>query len=323
MHSGGQRSMRWIRSIIRQNYGTFYRIVVALVISVFVLNILHEWTHVWQYTVGSSLSTRTTCALNISAGEPLQLASTPKIAIVSMYGGDWPPEVMRRVVHNKEFYAKYHGYTMIDGNKYVDDTRGVSWFKLLAVEEALHSFDYVMYIDADAVIMDPKRPLDTFLIAGRGKDMIMTEDWSGLNGGVWIAKKSPWTHSFMKELWNQTHLIPRYSPDGKTRHIFEWEQRAFHYLIQSEMWVRRGMPKYDGDYMAVRDHIAYLPQCSFNSYPMHPMDERGGRDLHQYIDGDFIIHFAGKKGAIKFNLMEHYLAITEQRERELTDLRSA
>ncbi|CAM9172364.1 unnamed protein product [Ectocarpus fasciculatus] len=237
-----------------------------------------------------------------------------------MYGGGWPADVMKRVVLNKEFYAKYHGYTVIDANSYVDDSRGVSWFKLPAVSDALEKFDYVMYIDADAVIMDPRKPLDSFLIAGTGADMIMTQDWSGLNGGVWIAKSTPWTKWFMKELWNQTHLIPRYSSDGKTKHIFEWEQRAFHYLIQSDMWVKRGMPKYDGDYVSVRNHINYLPQCSFNSYAMHPMDDRGGRDLHQYINGDFIIHFAGKKGAIKFNLMDHYLSIAEQRQRDLVKM---
>jgi hypothetical protein len=306
--------------IVKNHYGTFFRIILALLISVFVINILHESTEVYQYTFGSMLSGRTDCRLNISEGHPRELDTKPKIAIVSMYGGDWPPEVMRRVVMNKEFYAKYHGYAMIDGNKYVDNSRGVSWFKLLAVEEALHEYDYVMYIDADAVVMDLAKPLDSFIIAGQGADMIMTQDWSGLNGGVWIAKSSDWTLAYMKLLWNQTHLIPRYSPDGKTKHLFEWEQRAFHYLIQSEMWERRGMPKYPGDYMSNREHIVYLPQCSFNSYSMHPMDKRGGRDLHQYIDGDFLIHFAGKKGAIKFNLMEHYLAIAEGRQQKLLQL---
>lgn len=314
--------MRAFSSIIHRHYGTFFRIIVALVISVFLLNMLHEYTHVWQYTYGSALSQRVGCKLNISAGEPRTLATAKKIAIVSMYGGDWPASVMKRVVQNKENYAKYHGYTMIDGNKYVDKTRGVSWFKLLAVDEALNRFDYVMYIDADAIIMDPKRPLDEFLIAGKDGDMIMTEDWSGLNGGVWIAKSSPWTHWYMKELWNQTHLIPRYSPDGKTKHIFEWEQRAFHYSIQSDMWIERGQPVYPGDHLAIRSHIKYLPQCAFNSYSMHPMDDRGGRDKHQYIDGDFIIHMAGKKGQIKFDLMEHYLSITEKRQEALTKLGS-
>lgn len=320
MQSGRRRSMRAFSSVINRNYGTFFRIIVVVVISVFLVRILHDYSEVWQYTFGASLSDRVGCDLNVSTAEPRTLSPKPAVAIVSMFGGNWPTSVMKRVVQNKANYAKYHGYTLIDGNKYVDDTRGVSWFKLLAVDEALNNFDYVMYIDSDAIIMDPKRPLDEFLIAGRGSDMIMTQDWSGLNGGVWIAKSSPWTHWYMKELWNQTHLIPRYSPDGKTKHIFEWEQRAFHYSIQSDMWIERGQPIYPGDHMAIRSHIKYLPQCSFNSYSMHPMDGRGGRDLHQYIDGDFIIHMAGKKGDIKFNLMEHYLAIAEQRQDKLTDM---
>ena len=138
MQSGCQRTLRWIRGIVNNNYGTFFRFVVAIIISIFLLSFLHEITHVWQYTFGAALSSRSNCPLNITNGKPLVLSPKPKIAIVSMYGGDWPPAVMERVVQNKDFYAKYHGYTMIDANKYVDHTRGVSWFKLLAVEEALH-----------------------------------------------------------------------------------------------------------------------------------------------------------------------------------------
>jgi hypothetical protein len=112
-----KRSMRAFSSIINQHYGTLFRIVVALVISVFLINILHEYTHVWQYTFGSSLSERIGCDLNITAGGPRSFVVKPKVAIVSMYGGDWPSNVMKRVVLNKEHYAKYHGYVMIDGNK--------------------------------------------------------------------------------------------------------------------------------------------------------------------------------------------------------------
>lgn len=38
---------------------------------------------------------------------------------------------------------------------------------------------------------------------------------------------------------------------------------------------------FTGDYMGNRKHITYLPQCSFNSYSMHPMDLRGSRDATQ------------------------------------------
>lgn len=32
----------------------------------------------------------------------------------------------------------------------------------------------------------------------------------------------------------------------------------------------------------------------------------------QYVEGDFIIHFAGKKGAPKMNLLKHYLALSRR-----------
>jgi hypothetical protein len=33
--------------------------------------------------------------------------------------------------------------------------------------------------------------------------------------------------------------------------------------------------------------------------------------VSQYVPGDFVIHFAGKKGRKKLHLLEHYLSIAE------------
>lgn len=140
----------------------------ALVIALFFLNLLHESTYVWQSTVGNDVLTpslRDKCEY-LPAGSPVTLDYKPKVAIVVLYGGDWPSGLMQRVVENKEFYAKYHGYTLINANSFVDNSRPVAWSKLLAVEETLHRFDYVMYVDMDAIIMDLSRPIDSFIIAG-------------------------------------------------------------------------------------------------------------------------------------------------------------
>ena len=39
---------------------------------------------------------------------------------------------------------------------------------------------------------------------------------------------------------------------------------------------------------------------------------RGDREISQYIPGDFLIHFAGKKGRKRVLLMEHYLSLSEK-----------
>lgn len=56
----------------------------------------------------------------------------------------------------------------------------------------------------------------------------------------------------------------------------------------------------------------FFPQCAFNAYSLHPWDYRGDREQAQYVPGDFLVHFAGKKGMKKVHLMEHYLAVVER-----------
>ena len=61
----------------------------------------------------------------------------------------------QRVVKNREAYCKKHGYTLLYGNEMIDPDRPVAWAKLTAAEYHLsHTFDYIMYIDMDVVIMN-------------------------------------------------------------------------------------------------------------------------------------------------------------------------
>ena len=117
-------------------------------------------------------------------------------------------------------------------------------------------------------------------------------------------------------------MVQKQSPAG-TNYPFEYEQRVFHYLLESQVWLDRELPRYPGGNGAtpveeshravngMRQHISVLPQCAFNSYCMHPLDKRGLEgDLSRYLPGDFLIHFAGKKGSIKAGLVRHYLSLT-------------
>ena len=57
-------------------------------------------------------------------------------------------------------YAKRHGYKLINGNSLIDASRGAAWSKLYAMEQSLPNFDYVMYMDMDAVIMNMDKNLE-------------------------------------------------------------------------------------------------------------------------------------------------------------------
>ena len=272
------------------NYSSITRVIFAIVIFIFAFNwvpVIRDSTYVWQVNTLAKLlvSGRHECSFSkiiegsdSSANLKILRDSKPKIAVLSVHGGSWPGNLMKRVAANKEAYCRMHGYDYINGNDYIDrkDGRPVAWFKLPAVEKSLAKYDYVMYIDMDALIMNMNISIEEFVASSDGKDLIMTQDWGGVNTGVWIAKKSAWTSFFLMEAFNQKQLVKERAPDG-TPYPFEFEQRAFHYLLNTKKWRSRHLPSYKGDVKSIREHVKYLPQCAFNSYCVHPFDLYKGR----------------------------------------------
>ena len=167
-------------------------------------------------------------------------------------------------------------------------------------------YDYLFYIDMDTIIMNADIKLESFIDASERKfDVVVTEDMNGMNTGVFLMRNSAWTLWFLQTAWEQTQLVPKLTDDGKAL-PFRWEQRAFHYLTRSAEWTKADLPVYS-NYTEVRKHFYMLPQCAFNSYILHPFDLHADREASQYAPGDFLIHFAGKSGVYKKQLMQHYL----------------
>lgn len=234
-----------------------------------------------------------------------------RIGMLMLYSnedGNWGDKLMNAVIQNREHYCAKHNYVLVTANDLIEKSRPTAWSKLRAMDHFLHRFDYLMYIDMDIVIMNPDIPLTLFIDTSPQSDFIMTEDWNGVNTGAWIAKNTPFAHWFLQTAWNQTQLIPKTSFDGKN-HPFEYEQRSFHFLLHTPIWQQRQLPRYRGDSHALQQHFFILPQCSFNSYIMYPYYWQGDREKSHFADGDFLVHFAGKKGRVKTNLMHHFLEI--------------
>ena len=102
-------------------------------------------------------------------------------------------------------------------------------------------------------------------------------------------------------------MIPKKSPEGVS-YPFEYEQRAFHFMLNTNAWKDRGLAAYEGKGSEdIASHFKFLPQCAMNSYSLHPFYWKGEREVSQYVPGDFLVHFAGKKGKAKTNLLEYYL----------------
>lgn len=279
---------------------------------------IHVSTYTWQSTSLADLVApiaRHECSFGQQSSH--RHTVTMKIGIVVIYdnaGGGWEDTLMSSVIENRQKYCSMHGYTLIVANNLVDRSRPAAWSKILAVEKYIGNFDFVLYMDMDIVIMNMTKRLEDFIFAFpfNQTDIIMTEDWNGPNTGVWLAKNSEWTKYFLRTAWDEGEkFIVKRAPNG-TPFPFEYEQRVFHFLLNTKAWARRDLPVYEGDVNNIRQHIGILPQCAFNSYSLHPLDARGDREQSQYVDGDFLVHFAGKKGKIKTNLMKHFLSMASK-----------
>ncbi|CAB1116254.1 GT34 [Ectocarpus sp. CCAP 1310/34] len=232
--------------------------------------------------------------------------------------GMWPKEYSEKSIANKKAYAALHGYDVIVATSAdIDRSRPAAWSKLLVLSKHLGSYDYVIFVDIDAFVMNPAFKLEWLLDvarkqqqtgeidgwgAGNGSDLIVTQDWNGPNSGVILVKNSDFSRWLLQEWWDQKQFV-----DGP--YPFHYEQRAMHYLLQTDCWKEEGLPFY-ADYAVVRAHTAVLDQCAMNSYLVHPWQVLLGRtsvgSAASYESGDFMLHFAGKKGRVRLELVDYY-----------------
>lgn len=99
-------------------------------------------------------------------------------------------------------------------------------------------------------------------------DIVLTRDCNGINTGSVLWKNSPWTHKFLKQVYdthNDTTITSIHS---------WWEQAGIIHLLQ------------DPDNMF---HVRVLPARSMNAWPRAQVT-----CSHQvYQPGDFVVHFPG------------------------------
>eukprot|EP00613_Pedinella_sp_CCMP2098_P041141 CAMPEP_0171801136 /NCGR_PEP_ID=MMETSP0991-20121206/72086_1 /TAXON_ID=483369 /ORGANISM="non described non described, Strain CCMP2098" /LENGTH=306 /DNA_ID=CAMNT_0012412761 /DNA_START=324 /DNA_END=1241 /DNA_ORIENTATION=- len=160
-------------------------------------------------------------------------------------------EMTRMSVHNKQRYAARHNYELITaGAGEIDPSRPPAWSKLLALRRHLPRFDYLLFVDVDTLVMNPDITLDELVArGGSNSDLIFTEDWNGVNSGVFMVRNSTWTHWFLDEAWGppgseQEYMALHEKSQHGLKYPFEYEQRSLHYLLQTRVWTGRGLPRF-------------------------------------------------------------------------------
>lgn len=108
-----------------------------------------------------------------------------------------------------ERFAGHHSYDLIVARHGLSGDRPPAWGKLALLRELLDGYDRVVWVDADAVIVDPSG--DIFEGAGRMRPCrLVVHHYDGLeipNMGVIALISTGWTKRFIERLWASERYV--------------------------------------------------------------------------------------------------------------------
>ena len=247
-------------------------------------------------------------------------ATLPKICLTTLTDHQSPSKFQRFIRwrnfdgildltwQNKQQYADRHGYTLYDGSVHIDPSRPPAWSKVKAMQfllspESPHQCDWVMWTDADTVIMNSAIPVTDFLPQDDQHDMLVASDkGGGYNSGVFLFRNTDWSRQWLQQWWSLTGFVrpPGFSLSG---------DNAALKAILADMHRQH---TFDA-------HVLVPARCTFNSFAKFLTLGQSARIMDRleeqpwylstdyYHKGDFIAHTPGvdnKAEALQLLLQE-------------------
>lgn len=117
---------------------------------------------------------------------------------------------------------------VFDGDFNNNDSRKAYWNKILFCRKHIKKFDWIMWMDDDAGIIDQTFNIEAFIEAAtqNGEKIIAAEDENGFNCGIFLMKNDEFCISFLDKVYNE--LYEKFKNDI-------WpEQNAMKYLLSLE-----------------------------------------------------------------------------------------
>ncbi|CAK8992169.1 unnamed protein product [Durusdinium trenchii] len=242
-----------------------------------------------------------------------------RVAIVSIcaYGETEPVRIIG--TENHQVYAELHGYDLyqvteksqikanLASQMDINDGRHKPFFwKVNVVKNILEQtprYDWVLWIDCDALFMDPGRTIDSVIQMSFGEDLkmqslrdrvqplsppevslIVATDSSGINNGVWLMRNSAWSHDFLVRWWHSDIL----QGPGENHNCSDQSTMQHQLLYDSSMslddaWDAVEAPVWVPEVrVAAQEHLQ-----SFHAATAATVASR------EWQDGDFIKHHPG------------------------------
>jgi len=104
-------------------------------------------------------------------------------------------------------YCRRQRYDFRFYSKGFDTIRHPAWSKILFARETLKDYDWVLWMDSDAIVTDQDKRLDYYMTMGGvltvGEDL---PQW-GLNTGVFLLRKCDPAFRFLDEVWETPKFV--------------------------------------------------------------------------------------------------------------------
>jgi hypothetical protein len=235
--------------------------------------------------------------------------SNDGVLICSAYSDDYTIGRLSEAVNRA--YAALHGYRFWSVVLPYEDMLGqiaprmhVTWFKVLLLRDLLaqakiRGISWVMWIDADAIVIEPSvRVLEDIVASAGARELVIGEDMNPsclINAGVMLVRVCAWSVALWDDVWASKRYwsVPFYEQSaliGALRARQEGLEavRPFHSHV-------RGGPQGPKHFA----HTCVLPSLDFNSNRFAPESHESAR---------YIYHAAGIAEGGKLAALQRVLA---------------
>jgi len=215
-----------------------------------------------------------------------------KIAIVTLFDHNYS-DLAKMSIKNKIEYANKHNYDFIYFDDVIDKTRPPQWSKVKAVESILKDYDWVWWIDIDALIMEFDIMLESLL--DDNYDMIFTSNkYSYLSSGSCFFKNTQLSFDFLTDCYDLKHDCLK----NVNVHVFDHEQQSMRQLILT-------VDKYKYKSKLI-DERCCNSFCVTENAQVLSAYPSWNSDSNIYQKGDFVIQFCGRSFSERINDFEKY-----------------
>ena len=138
-----------------------------------------------------------------------------------------------------ENYCKKHGYDLLEDSSLIKEhNREIQWTKILLIQKFLNldTYDYLVWIDADIIILNPEITLESFIDRlMNNKDVMYSKDVGGwVNNGVIFIKNTDFSKEYFKESWNHTNEICREQGSMDMLYRYNWNNAQNHIQLTDD-----------------------------------------------------------------------------------------